>query len=206
MLYSARVRIGLAITFHNDTESAATVKRTLFLLTLSILLGFACDIGKSPLMDPTEIYEKAVALIQEQSFKQAKPLLEQAIRLFRDLQKIDQLTEALTFLVQTNLEVGEFRAAFAASEEAVVLMRKEGDVHGEVRLALLEGDLYAKMQMYDHAIGRYRTASASAMAFDDKTASAEAQLKLATVLKASNDLDEAQEVYKTVLVTGTSKW
>jgi tetratricopeptide (TPR) repeat protein len=156
--------------------------------------------GKDPLTDPTEMYEKAVALIQEQSYKQAKPFLEQAIRLFRELQKTDQLIEALTFLVQTNKELGEFRAAFAASAEAAVFMRKEGDVHGEIRVALLEGDLYTEMQMYDHAIARYRNASASAMAFNDKAALTEAQLKLANILKVSNDLDEAQETYKSVLV------
>ena len=41
--------------------------------------------------------------------------------------------------------------------------------------------------------------SASATAFDDKTARAESELKLASILKASSDLDEALDVYKSVL-------
>jgi tetratricopeptide (TPR) repeat protein len=199
LLYSHRVRVGSAIIFHHDTEIEASVKRPLLLLVLGVFLLLACDIGEHPLTDPTEMYEKAVVLIQERSFKQAKPLLEQAIGLFKELKKNNQLTEALTFLVQTELELGEFRAALAVSEEAAMLMRKEGDVHGEVRLALLDGDLYVEMQMFDHAIAWYRNASASATAFGDKKAFIEAQLKLASTLKINNDLDEAQHIYKDVL-------
>jgi tetratricopeptide (TPR) repeat protein len=175
------------------------------ILSVTIFLALACDISDRPITDPTEMYEKAVALIQEHSFKQAKPLLEQAIQSFRDLHKTSQLTEALTFLVQTHLELGEFRAAFSASEQAAVFMRKEGDVHGEIKLALLEGDLYAAMNMPDLAIARYRAALSSATAFDDARASAEAQISLAVMLKRSGDLDEGLETYKNVLAQAQSK-
>jgi len=158
-----------------------------------------CDFEKHQPTDPTEMYEKSVVLFGEQSYKQAKPILEEVIKSFRDLNKNDQLIEALTFLVQTDLHLGEFRAAFAASAQAAVLMRKEGDVHGEIRIALLEGDLYAAMHMSDRAIAQYRIASASAIAFDDKNARAESELKLASILKASSNLDEALNVYKNVL-------
>lgn len=87
------------------------MKRTSPLFILIIFLMLGCDFGQRPTTDPTEMYEKSVALIGEQSFKQAKPILETAIRSFRDLKKDDQLTEALTFLVQTDLNLGEFRAA-----------------------------------------------------------------------------------------------
>ncbi len=175
------------------------MKRTFLLLILGIFLLLACDIGEHPLTDPTEMYEKAVVLIQERSFKQAKPLLEQAVGLFKEQKKTDQLTEALIFLVQTNMEIGEFRAALAVSDEGAMLMRKEGDVHGEIRLALLNGDIYTEVQMFDRALAWYRNASASATAFGDKTAFVEAQLKLASTLKINNDLDEAQHIYKDVL-------
>ena len=199
MLYSHRVRVSSVITFHYDTEIEASVKRTLFFLVLSIFLLLSCDIGEHPLTDPTEMYEKAVVLIQEHSFKQAKPLLEQAINLFQELKKTNQLAEALTFLVETDIQLGEFRAALTVSQEAAMVMRKEGDVHGEVRLALLDGDLYTDMQMFDHAIAWYRNASASATAFGDKIAFVKSQLKLASTLKINNDLDEAQRIYKDVL-------
>jgi tetratricopeptide (TPR) repeat protein len=175
------------------------VKRTSTLLLLAVFFVFGCDFEKNPPTDPTEMYEKSVALIGEQSFKQAKPILEEAIRSFRDLKKNDQLTEALTFLVQTDFNLGEFRAALIAAEQATALMRKEGDVHGEVRLALLDGDLYAAMHMNDKAIGCYRNAAASATAFDDLNSRAESELRLASVFKASNNLDEALNVYKSIL-------
>jgi len=159
----------------------------------------SCDIGGHVATDPTEMYEKSIELINEQSFKQAKPLLENAVRSFRDLKKTDQLIEALTFLVQTDLNLGEFRSAMAAAEQALVLTRKEGDVHGEVRLAVLEGDISAAMHMNNRAIVSYRTAAASATAFDDKTAKAESELRLGSILKASNDLEEALLVYRGVL-------
>ncbi|MCX6120805.1 MAG: tetratricopeptide repeat protein [Ignavibacteriales bacterium] len=175
------------------------MKRISPVLLLAIFLLLACDVGDRPSTDPTEMYEKSVALISEQSFKQAKPMLEDAIRSFRDLKKNDQLIEALTFLIQTDLNLGEFRAAFSAAEQAAALMRKEGDVHGEVRLALLEGDLYAAMHMNDRAIAHYRVAVASATAFDDRNARAESELKLASILKTSDDLNEALNAYKSVL-------
>jgi len=168
------------------------------LLSFSIILISACDIGEQPSTDPSDLYEKAISLIQEKSFRQAKPLLDQAVRSFRELQRISQLSEALTFLVQTNLELGEYRAAFKASEQAAIYMRKEGDVHGEIRIALFEGDLFRAVNMPDRAIARYRSAYSSAIAFDDKLASAEAQIKLASVLQANGDFDEALEVYKSV--------
>ncbi len=175
------------------------MKLILFLLVLAIFFVSGCNFGRHPQTDPTEMYEKAVALISEQSFKQAKPILEDAIRAYRDLKKNDQLIEALTFLVQTDLNLGEFRAAITASEQAASLMRKEGDVHGEIRLALLEGDIYAAMHMNDRAIAHYRTAAASATAFDDKIAGAESEFKLASILKTSGDLDEALNEFKSVL-------
>ena len=177
------------------------MKRISFLLIPIISLLLGCDFGKHPEADPTEMYEKGLALFNEQSFKQAKPILENAVRAFRDLKKNDQLTEALTFLVQTDLNLGEFRAAFTASEQAAALMRKEGDVRGEVRLALLEGDIYAAMQMNDRAIAQYRDAIGSATAFEDKIARTESELKLASILKASSDLDEALSEYKSVIAS-----
>lgn len=175
------------------------MNRISLLLILTLFLEFGCNYGKHPPVDPAEMYEKSVALISEQSFKQAKPILEEAIRGFRDLKKNDQLSKALTLLVETDLNLGEFRGALAASEQAAESMRKEGDVYGEVRLALLVGDIYEAMHMNDKAVAHYRTASASATAFDDKTAKAESELKLASILKTSNDLDEALDVYKSVL-------
>jgi tetratricopeptide (TPR) repeat protein len=200
LLYSHHGRVGSEVTFHYNAEIEAFVKHTLFFTILCIFLQLACDISERPLTDPNEMYEKAVVLIQEQSFKQAKPLLEHAINLFKEQNKTEQLAEALTFLVQTNLELGEFRAALTVSDEATVLMRKEGDVHGEIRLALLKGDLYSETQMFDHAIAWYRNASASATAFGDTIAFTEAQLKLASTLTINNDLDEAWRIYKDVLI------
>jgi tetratricopeptide (TPR) repeat protein len=180
-------------------EMRATVKRVTFILLFGVFLNLACDTDERPLTDPSDIYEKAVLLIHEHSFKQAKPLLLQAIGLFKDLKKTDQLPEAMIFLFQTHLELGEFRAALSVSEEAAGLMRKEGDVHGEVQLSLLEGDLYAKIQNYDHAIARYQNAATSATAFDDKLSFMEAQIKLASALQAGGNLDEALQVYKNAL-------
>lgn len=199
MLYSHRIRVRSANAFYHNTEIEASVKRTFLLLLLGVFFLLACDIGERPLTDPTEMYEKAITLIQERSFKQAKPLIEQAVTLFKEQKKTDKLAEALAYLVQTDIEMGEFRAALAVSEEAGMLMRKEGDVHGEMQLALLNGNLYAEVQMFDRALAWYRNASASATAFGDKKSFVKAQLKLASTLKINNDLYEAQHIYKDVL-------
>ena len=155
------------------------MKRTSLLFAFCILIPFSCDFGDHPLTDPNEIYEKADALIQERSFKQAKPLLEEAVGLFKKIKNNDRLTQSLISLVQTEMELGEFKTALAVSEEAATLMRMEGDVHGEIRMAFYFGTLYTKIQMFDRAAAWYRKALASATAFGDKKAFSEARLKLA---------------------------
>lgn len=177
------------------------VKRISFYLpVVGILLVLACETSDRPLTDPVEMYEKAVSLLQEKLFKQAKPLLEQAVSSFRDLNKTTQLIDALANLAQTEVELGEFRAAFDIAQQASDLMRKEGDVHGEVKITILQGDLYSKVRDYTRAIACYRTAMSSAMAFDDKAAAAIANLQIASILKVSGYLEDAQKEYKSVLV------
>ena len=168
-------------------------------LFICIICVPACDVSESPPTDPTEMYEKAITLLQEKSYKKAKPLLEHAVASFRDLKKTTQLIEGLLGLVRTNLELCEFRAAFDAAEQATTLIRKEGDIHGEIKLAMFIGDLYAKMHMYNRAVASYRTAASTATAFDDMNAIADARLQLASILKVSGDFDDAQEEYKGVL-------
>jgi tetratricopeptide (TPR) repeat protein len=175
------------------------LKRPLFPLLMCMAIAAGCDIQERPLTDPVEIYEKAMMHIHEQSFIQAKPLLEKAASLFRETGKTDRLIETLVSLVQIDIKIGEYRPAFEALQEAAALMRKEGDVHGEIRLTLYEGDIYAAAKMFNLAIAKYRGALTSAAAFDDKNASIEAFLRIADLLAAGNDYERALEEYKEAL-------
>jgi tetratricopeptide (TPR) repeat protein len=182
-----------------------TAKHTFFLL-LSLYLSFlpACDISERPLTDPGEIYDKAVNLAQEKSFKQARPLFEESVRLFAGLNRTPQLIGALMNLARTDLELGEFRASYDAAQKAFGLMRKEGDVRGEIEATILQGEIHERMCDHAGAIDSYRSAETSATAFDDRDAAAEAGLRIATVLQMQNNLDDARDEYRGVLVQAQS--
>jgi tetratricopeptide (TPR) repeat protein len=172
-----------------------------FFLLLGPCLFFlaACDVDERPLTDPAEIYDKAVSLIREKAFKQAQPLLEEAVGLFGDANRTPQQIDALMNLARTDLELGEFRASFDATQKAFTLMRREGDVKGEVEVAILQGEIHEKMRDYAGAIASYRSAAASAAAFDNKIAACEAGLRIASVLERQDNFDDAREEYRNAL-------
>ncbi len=155
--------------------------------------------SERPLTDPNEIFDKALGLAQERSFKQAKPLFEEAARLFGDAGRTPQQIDAFIGLAKMELELWEFRSSFDATQKAYTLMRKEGDVQGEIEVAILQGDIHRQMSDYVGAIASYRSAMASATAFDNKSAAAEADLRVASVLEKQDNLENAQEEYRSVL-------
>ncbi len=158
-----------------------------------------CDYEDAPSADPNELYEQALTFIQERSFKQAKPLLEQSIKLYREQNKREQLSNAYLALLKTQIELCEFRSAFLTSKITAAILRKEGNYQGEVKLALLDALLYAALGMNKQAIEKYKTAYAITLAFDDKSASLETQLELANIQNICGDLEEALEIYKQML-------
>lgn len=167
----------------------------IFIACLQLFVGYNCK--KHPLTDPSEIYEKAINKAGEKSYKEAKPLFEESVRLFRELQRMDKLTDALKNLAEVYAELGEFRSALTVSNEATYLMRKEGDIKGTLKLTILEADIFTSAQVYNVAISKYRSVIASALAFGESKLAIDALLKLASVLKINNDLQKALEVYKT---------
>ena len=160
------------------------------------MLWIACDVNDRSANDLGELYDKALALVNEHSFRQAEPLLEQSIAAYRQNNNSARLGEALVSLAQVKVQLGEFRSAMESFNESIAVKRKEGDVHGEERAVLQEGDLYAELQEYGQAIAQYRAVLTSASAFDDKTAAADAHLHLASVFQANESIDQALEEYK----------
>jgi tetratricopeptide (TPR) repeat protein len=163
------------------------------------MMWLACDIHEHTASDPGEIYEKALALVNEHAFRQAKPFLEQTVAAYRQINNTTKLGDALISLAQVKVQLCEFRSALDSFNEAIALKRKEGDVHGEIRALLLEGDLFAELQEYEEAIAQYRTVIASASAFDDKAAAVDAHLRLASIFQTNGSTSQALEEYKSVL-------
>jgi tetratricopeptide (TPR) repeat protein len=163
------------------------------------MMWLACDIREHPAGDPGEMYEKALTFVNEHAFRQAKPLLEQSVVSFRKINNTAKLGDALISLAQVKVELCEFRSALDSFHEAVALKRKEGDVHGEERAVLLEGDLFTELQEYEQAIAQYRSVLASASAFDDKIAAVDAHLQLAAIFQSNGSTSQALDEYKNVL-------
>ena len=176
----------------------------LILIVIVSMIWLACDTGDRTANDPGELYDKALTLVNEHSFRQAKPLLEQSVASYRQINNTTKLGDALLSLAQVKVQLGEFRSTLDSFNEAIALKRKEGDVHGEERVILLEGDLFVNLQEYEQAITQYRAVLASASAFDDKAAAVDAHLRLAFVFQTNGSSNQALEEYKTALLQAQS--
>ncbi|MBI3003808.1 MAG: tetratricopeptide repeat protein [Ignavibacteriales bacterium] len=169
-------------------------RKALSLLLFLVLLG--CDVWDQPLTDPEEMYEKAVELYKEKSYTQARALFERAVPMFEQLQASDRILEGYSYLAQTNLAQGDIRLSIGNLQAAVAWAKKLGDFRAETHLTILLGDVYSTIREYNHAIRYYRSALLLVSLINDEGKRAESELKLATTLLESGELEESLEGFR----------
>ncbi|HLF20323.1 MAG TPA: tetratricopeptide repeat protein, partial [Bacteroidota bacterium] len=167
-----------------------------FLLLLVVLFPLGCDIWEEPLTDPEEIYEKAVEFYKEKSYNQARSFFERAIPMFEQQQAAGRILDGYSYLAQTNLAQGDIRLSIGNLQAAIGWSKKLGDFRAETQLNILLGDVHGAIREYNDAIRYYRSAMLLVSAVNDESKRAEAELKLATTLYESGELEESLEGFR----------
>jgi len=173
------------------------VKLDIKILTVFFLIViFACNCERSQEADPQEIYERAINLIENNRLEEAKPVLEQVVKLSEKNHRTTLLIDALLQLASLHHKLGEFDSALTVISNAEKLMHEDGDIKGMLKIHMLEADVYYDVQAYNLSTNKYRLVSTSALAFGEKKLSTEAFLKLGDILRINNHLNEALDAYK----------
>ncbi len=163
---------------------------------LFLLSPLGCDVWDQPLTDPDEMYEKAIELYGEKSFSEARSLLEKAIPLFEQVEASDKILGGYSHLAQTNLAQGDIRLSIGNLQAAVGWAKKLGDFRAETNLNILLGDVYSTIREYSEAIRYYRSTLLLVSLINDDGKRAEAEMKLATALFESGELEESLEGFR----------
>ncbi|MBI4427581.1 MAG: tetratricopeptide repeat protein [Ignavibacteriales bacterium] len=165
-------------------------------LLLFFLIPLGCDVWEQPLTEPEEIYEKAVELYNEKSYTEARALFERAIPMFEQLQASDKIQGGYSYLAQTNLAQGDIRLSLGNLQAALGWAKKLGDFRSEIHLNILLGDVYSAIREHTEAIRHYRSALLLISLVNDESKQAEAELKVATILFESGELEESLEGFR----------
>jgi tetratricopeptide (TPR) repeat protein len=175
------------------------VKRLSVICVLLFLLLQGCDVDKSPLSDPADIYDQALAAVREQNYVYAKQLLEQVLPQLREQAVSVHLDDALFLLSRVEVKLGEFRASLNHLQEASVVARKEGNTDEEMQLSLFEADLYESLHEDHDAVAHYQSTLLLASAFDHASILIETKLRIASMLLKAGEDETALDEYKSLL-------
>jgi tetratricopeptide (TPR) repeat protein len=177
----------------------AIVKWLSVICVLLFLLLQGCDVDKSPLSDPADIYDQALAAVREQNYVYAKQLLEQVLPQLHEQAVSVHLDDALFLLSRVEVKLGEFRASLNHLQEASVVSRKEGNTDEEMQLSLFEADLYESLHEDHDAVAHYQSTLLLASAFDHASILIETKLRIASMLLKAGEDETALDEYKSLL-------
>lgn len=166
---------------------------------LALLFIGSCDFShRTP--DPLrETFDRAVDLFQRKKYQEARGLFEHSIAGFDRTGDQDKSTIARTYLAQILLDRREFRSALENLRRASAQVSKTGDALGNLRLTLLEGDVFFSAGDIWRAYEKFRSASSVADAFADRASSGESHLKIGRCLMFSGEEAEAVGEFQTAL-------
>jgi tetratricopeptide (TPR) repeat protein len=184
----------------NGNSSGVHVKHVQRIVAILVILFAGCDRSNRPAGGPMEVFDQAVSALQQHEAAKARRLFEQAAESFKQSGSHEKQAIAHTYLAQVHLELREFRASLDDLHEAAALYAKLGDTRSGIRLAAIEGDVYAAVGQYRQAIERYRHTADAATAFDDHASVASSELNIAKCLFITGDIEAAAEHFRTAEV------
>lgn len=173
----------------------------LFVLACSfILLGLqSCEIGRRPLSDPSEIFQKARTLFDERSYEEAESLFVQSIALFRQKERMEDVPQAHLYLGRIYLIQGRYRAALEHLQTAGDESKKINDFRTEAQIDAALGDVRYELRDYEQAIASYQASRSLSSAFNDRESKADIEVKLAEAYLSIQRSDEALKMLETAL-------
>ena len=164
---------------------------------LLVLFVAGCDRSPRPGPGSADVFDQAVAALQQHDALRARRLFEQAAASYTQPGTEERQAITRTYLAQVHLELREFRAALSDIQAAALLYTKLGDARSGIRLAAIEGDVYAAAGLRRRAIERYQQAAEGASAFDDRSNAAAAEVGIARCLTVNGDVEAAAEHFRT---------
>ncbi len=167
-------------------------------LVVTVLFS-SCDFNSRTPDPAMDAFDRAVELYQRNDYPSARTLFTQAIDGFEKAGNQDKATIARTYLAQILLETYQLRAALDNLGQASAQVTKAGDALGNLRLTILEGDVYFAAGDLATAYERYRAASSVADAFADRTSAAQAHLKIGRCLLFAGEPAQALNELQTAL-------
>ncbi|HWP81665.1 MAG TPA: tetratricopeptide repeat protein [Bacteroidota bacterium] len=159
---------------------------------LIVLLAIGCDSEEVP-ADTAELFDKAVSLFEEESYRQAEMLFTQALVRYEQAGALPSMAVTTGYLGRIGLALGEFGPAIEHLEQGVRYAAKANDFREEMRLQVFLGNIYREMGEYDEAVRRYKTVQALAVAFNDGETKAETDYDIALTAFYDQQFARARE-------------
>lgn len=176
-----------------------TVLRILPIVLLCLLASPGCEFDQGPLSDAAGMFERAVVLYNENSYRQAETLFVQSLTVFEQQSETRPLAEAHRYLGQISLVDGKLYTGLQHFQTALRYAREGRDFRSEMALHALIGDAELYLGRTYEAGASYRSARQLGSAFNDLGFKAEVERKLARAAFLSGNNEEALLGYQSAL-------
>ena len=174
-----------------------TFLRSFPILLIAFFLG--CSAEDDIPSDTAELFDKAVTLFNDKSYRQSEVLFAQALVVFERRGAQATMAEIAGYMGRIGLELGEFRSAIDQLENGIKFAKQANDYREEMKLRSYLGHVYQEMGEYEDAIRSYRTVHALAVAFNDGETVAQTDHDIATTLFYDGKYERAKESCESAL-------
>lgn len=169
------------------------------LALLFVLASPGCEFDQGPLSDAAGMFERAVQLYNDRSYRQAETLFVQSLAVFEQHGEIRPLAEANRYLGQISLVDGKLYTGLQQFRTSLRFAKEGRDFRSEMALHALIGDAQLFLGRTYEAGSSYRTARQLGAAFNDLAFKAEVERKLARAAFLSGNDEEALVGYQSAL-------
>ena len=175
------------------------ILRILPLVFLLLLASPGCEFDQGPLSEAAGMFERAVVLYNENSYRQAETLFVQSLAVFEQHGETRPLAEVHRYLGQISLVDGKLYTGLQQFQTALRYAKEGRDFRSEMALDALIGDAQLFLGRTYEASASYRAARQLGSAFNDLGFKAEVERKLARSAFLSGNDDEALLGYQSAL-------
>lgn len=171
-----------------------------------LVLGVAsmwtgCDETPPPEILPADLFEQAVARMQDGDLPSAARLFEDAESRFAAAGRKEFQLQALSYASQIARDRGQFRSVLEKTARGTGLARQLGDFRAEAALRMIEGQVTALAGFPQNAWRSFDEASRLADTFNEQAALAEAENAKGDLLKHAGVFTDAADHFTRALAS-----
>ena len=165
------------------------------------LMWFGCDEAPPPEALPADVFEQAVARLQDGDLPTALRLFEDAEIRFSTAGRREFQLQAISYAALISRDRGLFRAALEKTARGAGLARQLGDFRAEAALRMIEGKVYEKVGLKQSAWKSFDEAGRLADTFNEQAALGQAEIAKGDLLLRVGVAAQAAEHYTTALAS-----